>query len=177
MDSYHGNREAGTKNIFYTTSLIPPPTFSLLSGASSHIHHRALASQSRMHVAAAADSETPNVSETLQHTERCEYEQHGVGVWKCSELIHVNQSRILSLCPQSLLLHDYIPLLSRSGFGSTSLSAWSRTSTDTDTSPTFHGENEICFPLGGVLVFGPRRRRGALQARGLLMGSRAGAAV
>lgn len=33
MDSYHGNREAGTKNIFYTTSLIPPPTFSLPTGA------------------------------------------------------------------------------------------------------------------------------------------------
>ena len=38
MDSYHGNREAGTKNTFYTTSLIPPPTFSLPTGSSSHIH-------------------------------------------------------------------------------------------------------------------------------------------
>lgn len=38
MGSYHGNRKAGNqKKIFYTTSFIPPSTFSLPTGASSHI--------------------------------------------------------------------------------------------------------------------------------------------
>lgn len=45
MGSYHGNRKAGTKNIFYTTSFIPPPTFSLPTGASSHIQRCELTSQ------------------------------------------------------------------------------------------------------------------------------------
>lgn len=39
MDSYQGNWKAGTKNIFYTASFIPPPPFPLLTGASSHINH------------------------------------------------------------------------------------------------------------------------------------------
>lgn len=36
MDSYHGNRKAGTKNTFNSTSLIPPTIFRLPAGVSPH---------------------------------------------------------------------------------------------------------------------------------------------